>query len=61
MECEAIIFNEISKTAPNDEIDKIIQDTQLLTHNDAKEAALEWIPYDRLYDIIIYCRKIIYV
>ncbi|CAB4435067.1 unnamed protein product [Rhizophagus irregularis] len=37
-------------TSGNDDIDRFIQDTQLLTHNNVKEA-LEWIPYDRLYDI----------
>jgi hypothetical protein len=37
-------------TSGNDDIDKFIQDIQLSTHDNAKEV-LEWIPYDRLYDI----------
>ncbi|GET64506.1 kinase-like domain-containing protein [Rhizophagus irregularis DAOM 181602=DAOM 197198] len=37
-------------TSGNDDIDKFIQNTQLSAHKDVKEA-LEWIPYDRFYDI----------
>ncbi|GBB88559.1 hypothetical protein RclHR1_01510010 [Rhizophagus clarus] len=37
-------------TSGNDNIDKLIQHTQLLAHIDAREA-LEWIPYDRFNDI----------
>ncbi|GES73428.1 kinase-like domain-containing protein [Rhizophagus clarus] len=37
-------------TSGNDDIDKYIQYTQLLTHDDASKA-LEWIPYDRFYDV----------
>ncbi|EXX72824.1 Ypk2p [Rhizophagus irregularis DAOM 197198w] len=50
--CNAICFQQkfIDWTSGNDDIDKLIQNTQLLSHNDAKEA-LEWIPYDRLDDI----------
>ncbi|GET02629.1 kinase-like domain-containing protein [Rhizophagus clarus] len=50
--CNAIYFQQkfIDWTSGNDYIDKFIQDTQLLAHYDIKEA-LEWIPYDRLYNI----------
>ena len=50
--CNAIHFkqNFIDWTSGNDYIDKFIQDTQLSAHNDVKKA-LEWIPYDKLYDI----------
>src|SRR5581483_3932851 len=37
-------------TSDNDDIDKFIQNTQLLTHSDALKA-LEWIPYDRFHNI----------
>jgi hypothetical protein len=37
-------------TSNNDEIDRFIQDTQLSAHKDIK-GALEWIPYDKFYDI----------
>jgi hypothetical protein len=37
-------------TSGNDDLDKFIQDTQLSFHKDFKEV-LEWIPYNRLYDI----------
>ncbi|PKK60809.1 kinase-like protein [Rhizophagus irregularis] len=40
----------INWTSGNSNIDKFIQGTQLLAHYDAGEA-LEWIPYDRFYDI----------
>src|SRR5437762_13906281 len=36
-------------TSGNNNIDKFIQDSQLSAHGFVK--ALEWIPYDRLYDI----------
>ena len=35
----------------NDNIDKIIQDSQLSTHKRFNLKALEWIPYNRFYDI----------
>jgi hypothetical protein len=39
-------------TSGNDDIDKFIHDTQLLEHtNDYVRNALEWIPYDKLYNI----------
>src|SRR5437016_10288164 len=37
-------------TSGNNDINKFIQDTQLSAHNNA-EKALEWIPYNRFYDI----------
>ncbi|GET02152.1 kinase-like domain-containing protein [Rhizophagus clarus] len=51
--CNAIHFqgNFINWTSGNNEIDKFIQDNQLSVHNDV-ENALEWIPYDRFYNII---------
>ncbi|RGB21262.1 hypothetical protein C1646_778537 [Rhizophagus diaphanus] len=50
--CNAIYFqqNFVNWTSGNDVIDKFIQNTQLLTHNDIKEA-LEWISYDKFYNI----------
>jgi hypothetical protein len=50
--CYAIYFqrNFENWTSGDDDIDKFIQDSQLLAHNSA-ENALEWIPYNRLYDI----------
>uniref|UniRef100_U9TQB5 Protein kinase domain-containing protein n=1 Tax=Rhizophagus irregularis (strain DAOM 181602 / DAOM 197198 / MUCL 43194) TaxID=747089 RepID=U9TQB5_RHIID len=50
--CYVIRFQQNFKnwTSGNNDIDKFIQDTQLSSHNDLKEA-LEWIPYNRLYYI----------
>ncbi|PKY32376.1 hypothetical protein RhiirB3_450523 [Rhizophagus irregularis] len=50
--CNAIHFQDkfIDWTSSNNDIDKFIQDTQLSAHDNAGKA-LEWIPYDRLYDI----------
>ncbi|GBB84831.1 hypothetical protein RclHR1_01140020 [Rhizophagus clarus] len=50
--CYAMRFQQkfINWTSGNNYIDKFIQDTQLSAHDDVKEA-LEWIPYDRLYNI----------
>jgi hypothetical protein len=50
--CNSIYFQHkfIDWTSGNNDIDKFIQDTQLLAHKDVSEA-LEWIPYDKLYDI----------
>ncbi|CAB4421950.1 unnamed protein product [Rhizophagus irregularis] len=50
--CNAIHFQHkfIDWTSGNDDIDKFIQDTQLSAHNDVREA-LEWMPYDRLYNL----------
>ncbi|PKB96537.1 hypothetical protein RhiirA5_434662, partial [Rhizophagus irregularis] len=39
-----------SWTSDNNYIDKFIQDTQLSAHRDVKKA-LEWIPYNKLYNI----------
>ncbi|PKK59564.1 hypothetical protein RhiirC2_794669 [Rhizophagus irregularis] len=50
--CNAIHFQHkfIDWTSSNDDIDKFIQDIQISAHKDVKEV-LEWIPYDRFYDI----------
>jgi hypothetical protein len=51
--CNSMYFqrNFDNWTSGNDDIDKFIQDTQLLAHEDDVSEALEWIPYDKLYDI----------
>ena len=52
--CKTIYFqrNFDNWTSGNNEIDKFIQDTQLSAHSQLDLAeALEWIPYDRFYDI----------
>jgi hypothetical protein len=51
--CNSIYFQHkfIDWTSGNHDIDKFIQDTQLLAHKDDVSEALEWIPYDKLYDI----------
>jgi hypothetical protein len=54
--CNAIHFqhNFENWTSGNDDIDRFIKDTQLSFHNNNNEVfkkALEWISYDRLYDI----------
>ena len=51
--CNAIRFqqNFDNWTSGNNDIDKFIQDTQLSDHSLYKSKALEWIPYDRFYDI----------
>jgi hypothetical protein len=50
--CYAIHFqqNFESWTSGIDDIDKFIQNTQLSVHNSTKEV-LEWIHYDKLYNI----------
>jgi hypothetical protein len=50
--CNSIHFqyNFNNWTSSNYGIDKFIQDTQLLTHDNVK-CALEWIPYDRFNNI----------
>ncbi|PKC02492.1 hypothetical protein RhiirA5_425159 [Rhizophagus irregularis] len=50
--CNTIYFQQNFRnwTSDNNDIDKFIQDTQLSAHDSVKEA-LEWIPYDRLYEI----------
>jgi hypothetical protein len=50
--CNSIYFqhNFINWTSGNNQIDKFIQSTQLSVHYDVKEV-LEWILYDRFYDI----------
>ncbi|GBB88558.1 hypothetical protein RclHR1_01510009 [Rhizophagus clarus] len=56
--CNTILFQKNFKnwTSANKYIDKFIQDTQLLAHDDIGEV-LEWIPYDR-FDNIEYIEKI---
>uniref|UniRef100_U9UCI2 Uncharacterized protein n=1 Tax=Rhizophagus irregularis (strain DAOM 181602 / DAOM 197198 / MUCL 43194) TaxID=747089 RepID=U9UCI2_RHIID len=52
--CNAIRFQQNFKdwTSGNEGIDKFIQDTQLSAHTFYEvNNALEWIPYDKLYDI----------
>ncbi|POG65200.1 kinase-like domain-containing protein [Rhizophagus irregularis DAOM 181602=DAOM 197198] len=50
--CNTIHFQQNfgNWTSGNNDIDKLIQDTQLSVHNDVSNA-LKWIPYDRFYDI----------
>ena len=50
--CNAIYFqyNFNNWTSGNNNIDKFIQSTQLSAHGNAAKA-LEWIPYNKLYDI----------
>jgi hypothetical protein len=50
--CNSIYFQRNFKnwTSGNRDIDKFIQETQLSAHYDVKKA-LEWISYDRFYDI----------
>jgi hypothetical protein len=52
--CYAIYFqqNFINWTSGDDDIDKFIQDSQLSVHIKCKiSEVLEWIPYDRFYNI----------
>jgi hypothetical protein len=52
--CNSIYFqrNFRNWTSDNNDIDKFIQDTQLSEHTNYRvKNALEWISYDRLYDI----------
>jgi hypothetical protein len=52
--CNSIHFQQNfgNWTSGNDNIDKFIQDTQLSVHETIKiPNALEWIPYDRFYNI----------
>uniref|UniRef100_U9SSN3 Uncharacterized protein n=1 Tax=Rhizophagus irregularis (strain DAOM 181602 / DAOM 197198 / MUCL 43194) TaxID=747089 RepID=U9SSN3_RHIID len=51
--CYSIHFqqNFSNWTSDNDDIDKFIQDIQLSTHDNDLEKALEWISYDKLYNI----------
>ncbi|PKC00628.1 hypothetical protein RhiirA5_427898, partial [Rhizophagus irregularis] len=50
--CNAIHFqqNFVNWTSGNDDVDKFIQDTQLLAHKTVQEA-LEWIPYYKFNNI----------
>ncbi|PKC54962.1 hypothetical protein RhiirA1_476392, partial [Rhizophagus irregularis] len=60
--CYAIYFQHkfIDWTSGNDDIDKFIQDTQLLAHNNTDEV-LEWIPYDKFYDIKYIAETQVYI
>jgi hypothetical protein len=52
--CNAVYFrrNFGNWTSGNNDIDNFIQDTQLLAHNTSDIShALEWIPYDRFYNV----------
>ncbi|GES97203.1 kinase-like domain-containing protein [Rhizophagus clarus] len=53
--CNAIRFRQNFKnwTSGNDDVDKLIQDTQLSAHGNSEifKKALEWIPYNRFYNI----------
>jgi hypothetical protein len=51
--CNSIRFLYFTKctSGDNNDINKFIQSTQLSAHDDVKKA-LEWIPYDRLCNII---------
>ncbi|EXX72718.1 hypothetical protein RirG_066690 [Rhizophagus irregularis DAOM 197198w] len=50
--CNSMYFQQNFEnwTSGNDNIDKSIQNTQLLAHEEVS-VALEWIPYNRLYNI----------
>src|SRR6266496_2813172 len=50
--CNAVHFQQNFEywTSGNNDIDKFIQDSQLLAHDNV-EKALEWIPYDRFCNI----------
>uniref|UniRef100_U9UFR7 Protein kinase domain-containing protein n=1 Tax=Rhizophagus irregularis (strain DAOM 181602 / DAOM 197198 / MUCL 43194) TaxID=747089 RepID=U9UFR7_RHIID len=52
-ECNAKRFNQNFKnwTSGNNYIDKYIQDSQLSDHSNYTCQAIEWIPYNRFYDI----------
>uniref|UniRef100_U9TZW7 Uncharacterized protein n=1 Tax=Rhizophagus irregularis (strain DAOM 181602 / DAOM 197198 / MUCL 43194) TaxID=747089 RepID=U9TZW7_RHIID len=59
--CFAIRFKQNFKnwTSGNDDIDKFIQNAQLSAHENVKEV-LEWILYDRFYDIEYIANKKVY-
>jgi hypothetical protein len=50
--CNSIHFqqNFTNWTSGNDDVDKFIQNSQLLAHKEVSDI-LEWIPYNRLYNI----------
>src|SRR5205814_681937 len=52
--CNKIYFQQNFKnwTSGNNDVDKFIQDAQLLVHNSYNvKYAVEWVPYNRFYDI----------
>jgi hypothetical protein len=62
-ECNAIYFqqNFVNWTSGNDDIDKFIQNTQLSAHKTNEiPNALEWIPYNKFYNIECIAEKKIY-
>jgi hypothetical protein len=62
--CSAIHFqqNFVNWTSGNDDIDKFIQNSQLSTHEKYKvfKNALEWMPYNKFYDIKYIADKKVY-
>jgi hypothetical protein len=61
--CNAIRFQQNFKdwTSGDNDIDKFIQDSQLMVHEDSEIShALEWIPYDKFYDIKYIAKNNIY-
>jgi hypothetical protein len=63
--CNTIHFQQNFEnwTSGDDDINKFIQDTQLLVHrinNKIFEQVLEWIPYDRFYNIKCITEKKVY-
>jgi hypothetical protein len=56
--CNTVHFQQKFEywTSGNDNIDKLIQNTQLSAHNDVKEV-LEWVPYNK-FENITYIEKI---
>jgi hypothetical protein len=59
--CNTIRFQQNFEnwTSGDNDIDKFIHDSQLSAHHNTKEA-LEWIPYDRFYDIKYIAEKKVY-
>jgi hypothetical protein len=63
--CNTIRFQQNFEnwTSGDNDIDKFIQDTQLLVHkinNKVFKQVLEWIPYNRFYDIKCIAEKKVY-
>jgi hypothetical protein len=63
--CNTIHFQQNFEnwTSGNDDIDKFIQDSQLLIHKinyNVFEEVLEWIPYNRFYNINYIAEKKVY-
>jgi hypothetical protein len=62
--CNAIYFQQyfVNWTSGDNDIDKFIQNTQLSAHsnNNLFKQVLEWIPYDRFYNIKYIAEKKVY-